>query len=384
MRSYDETVLSRPPLRLSVAGSLDDEAVCHMASDRQLFKETGSCQLENRMRRCVSLDRLVSKGAFPARSSLSSSRLGSAAGLDGSMKSFGLRGTRQHSQSMYLDLVQHKGTIPKPGFKGRSTSMHSLNRDFASDTLPDPPAKQKLREAKVRHGATNDPGGQIQARALLRRSSSQPSVVSDLIQLLRFMCKQHVSAPAGSRIPVLKRLSASHLNPCHKRKPRTVEWKSLYDLSEEFDDEYTPVRVKVVHPFSNPSSANHLNWQWCAVVDNSFVAKNNCWYKSNLSFLFFVCSLDLPRRRVRWVAWNLSTSHWQRSSHRQKAPMRTWQKHWKKHRINQRYTERIFQPIEYISLWLRGCIKWIISVNRPCLGSWRRERMNSTLRRKTL
>lgn len=261
VKNDGESTSSKTPLRSSGLGSPDDEAVCQLASEVQWFRESGSSHMENRMRRCVSLDRIVSKVAFPVRSGLRSSRLGSAAGLDSSMKSFGLRGTRHRSQSMYLDLVHRQGILPRPGFKGRSTSLQSLNRDFASEAPPDPPPKLKLREPKVfvaRHGVTDDPGGKVQARALLHSSSSQPSVISDLIQLLRCIPKQQVSAPAGSRIPVLKRLSAGHVNPRAKRRHREAEWKSLHDLTEEFDDEYTPVKVEVVL-FSNPNRGNHCS-----------------------------------------------------------------------------------------------------------------------------
>ncbi len=253
-----ENTIFKTPLRFSVLGSPDDETACQLASEGQQFRESGSGHVENRMKRCVSLDQIVSKGAFPGRLGLRSSRLGSATGLDGSMKSFGLRGTRHRSQSMYLDLVHRKGTLSRPG---RSTSLQSLNRDFSSDPPPDPPPKPKLREPKVfvaRHGSTDDPGGKIQARALLRSSSSQPSVISDLIQLLRCISKQQVSAPAGSHIPVLKKLNTGPHNPRAKRSHREAKWKSLHDLTEEFDDEYAPVRVKVVL-FDNPSSAKHCS-----------------------------------------------------------------------------------------------------------------------------
>lgn len=260
-KSYVASTSSKTSLRSSGLGSPDDEAVCRLASDGQLFRESGSGHVESRMTRCVSLDRIASKGAFPGRSSLRGSRLGSVAGLDGFMKSFGLRGTRNRSQSMYLDLVQRKGILPRPGIKDRSTSMQSLNRDFSSDTPPDPPPKRKLREPRVivaRHGATDEPGGKVQAKALLRTTSSQPSVISDLIQLLRCISKQQVSAPAGSHIPILKRLNTVSLNPGAKRKHREADLKSLHDLTEEFDDKYTPVRVKVVL-FSNPSWAKRYS-----------------------------------------------------------------------------------------------------------------------------
>ncbi|XP_070845922.1 CDK5 regulatory subunit-associated protein 2 isoform X1 [Chaetodon trifascialis] len=260
-RSDGESTSWKTPLRSCGVGSPDDEAVCQLASEGQQFRESGSGYTENRMKRCVSLDQIASKGALPGRSGLRSSRLGSAAGLDGSMKSFGLRGVRHRSQSMYLDLVHRKGMLPRSGFKGRSTSLQSLNRDFSSDTPPDPPPKLKLREPKVfaaRRGAADDPGGKVQAKALLHSSSSQPSVISDLIQLLRCISKQKVSAPAGSHIPVLKTTNPGPHNPQAKRRHREAEWKSLHDLTEEFDDEYTPVRVKKQSEVGRLESCNKL------------------------------------------------------------------------------------------------------------------------------
>ncbi|KAM9841643.1 CDK5 regulatory subunit-associated protein 2 [Aulostomus maculatus] len=245
VKSYEENARPKAPLLRSSA--FDDEAVCHLASEGQWFRDSGGSPSKNRMRRCVSLDRIVSKGVIPGRSGHRSSRLGSAAGLDGSVKSSGLRGTRHSSQSMYLDLVLHKGTLPRLGFKDRSTSLQSLNRDFASETPSDPPPKLKIREAKelvARRGATDDSGGKAQARALLHNSSSQPSVISDLIQLLRCISNQKISAPSGSHIPVLKRSSAGHFNPPNKRRHKEAELKSLQELTEEFDDEYTPVRME--------------------------------------------------------------------------------------------------------------------------------------------
>lgn len=242
---------SKIPVRSTGVGSIpDDDAACQPTLEALQFKESGSGQGENRMRRCVSLDRIVSKGTFPWRSGHRSSRLGSGAGIDGSMKNFGLRGTRHRSQSMYLDLVQRKGTLSRTGFKGRSTSLQSLNRDFTSDTPPDPPPKRKSRESKVsvsRYDTTDDPGGKRQARALLHSTSSQPSVISDLIQILRCISKQQVSSPAGSRIPVLKKLNVGIVTTQAKLRHKEAEWKSLHDLAEEFNDEYTPVREKVAN-----------------------------------------------------------------------------------------------------------------------------------------
>lgn len=217
------------------------------ASEGQPFKERGSAPTGSRMKRCVSLDQIASKGAFPGRSGLRKSRLGSVIGLDASMKTFTIRGSRHRSESMYIDLVQRKGMLPRPGFKGRSTSLQSLNRDFSSDSPPDPPpkAKQLHRESKI-FTRRDDSAGKLQAQALLRRSSNQPSVISDLIQLLRCISKQQISAPAGSHIPVLKRLNTGNYSSRARHRYREAQWKSLQDLTEEFDDKYTPLRVKVV------------------------------------------------------------------------------------------------------------------------------------------
>jgi len=312
----------------------DDDAICRLASEGQLSRKSGSDLTENRMRRCVSLDRIVSQGAFPGRPSLRSSKLGSAAGLDGSTKSSGLRGTRHRSHSMYLDLVQRKGILPRPEVKGRSTSLHSLNRDLSSDAPPDPPPKLKLREPTVfvvRHGAIDDPEGEVQATALRRSSSSQPSVISDLTQLLRCISRRHVAAPAGSHIPVLKRLNTGPPNPRAKHRHGEAKWKSLRDLTEEFDDEYNPVRVVEVVLFCNP------RWVKC------YITANDQW-RCSLILLVFIHFIFLFFwiYRVTSGEWSPSISSCPKSSPRPKATMTTSLKHWRKHRIKTRCVERTF------------------------------------------
>lgn len=244
---------SKALLKSSGAGSPDDEVSCQTAHEGLLYMERESVEGENRIRRCVSLDRIISKGALPSRSSLRSSRPGSAAGLDGFIKNIGLAGTRHSSQSMYLDLVQRRSPLSKHRFKACSTSLQSLNRDFPLDALLDPPHKRKLIESKVfasaGYGTTNDPRRKVQPKILLHNSSSLPPIISDVIQILRCISRQHLSAPAGSRIPVLKRLNASSVITRAKFRYREAEWKCLHDLTEEFNDEYTPARVKVVNVF---------------------------------------------------------------------------------------------------------------------------------------
>lgn len=242
-RSNGESISWKSLPRPSGLASPDDEAIYQAPTEGQQFRENRSGNVRSRMKRCVSLDQIASKGAYPGRS--------------GSLKSFGLRGTRHHSQSMYTDLVQRTGMLPRSGFKGRSASMQSLNRDLSTEMPPDSLPRLKGREPKVfvgKHNAAEDPRGTSQARALLRSSPSQPSVISDLIQLLRCISAQQICVPAGSHIPVLKRLNTVPPVRRYKHRCRDAEWKSLHDLTEEFDDEYTAVRVKVVL-FSNGSVA---------------------------------------------------------------------------------------------------------------------------------
>ncbi|XP_035996244.1 CDK5 regulatory subunit-associated protein 2 isoform X2 [Fundulus heteroclitus] len=238
---------SKIPIRSSEVGGPDVEAARQPPHEGLLVRERGSVDGDNRMRRCVSLDRIVSKGALPGRSGLQSSRLGSGAGLEGCMKNIGLVGTRHRSQSMYLDLVQRKGTLSRQGFKGHSASLQSLNRDLPSDQPPDPLRRRKLWDSNLfvsGQSTSSDPRRKVQPKAMLHRSSNQPSVISDLIQLLRCISKHQVCAPAGSRIPVLRGLNAGAGITRAKLRNKEAEWKSLHDLTEEFDDEYTPVRVK--------------------------------------------------------------------------------------------------------------------------------------------
>lgn len=216
-------------MRFSVVGSLDDDGLnCQRTSEVQQVRKS-------RMKRCVSLDQISSKAAILGHSL--------------SVKSLGHRGSCHRPQSIYLDLVQRKGMLPRPGFRSRSTSLQSLNRDFSSDMTPDPSPRHQIRDSSLfvdRHGAVNNSKGMMQAKALLHRSSSQPSIISDLIQLLRCISKQKISSFKGSHIPILKSLNTIPPNYQSMYKHSEAGWRSLHDLTEEFDDQYTPITVKVV------------------------------------------------------------------------------------------------------------------------------------------
>lgn len=228
LKKIGENIRWKTSMRFSVMGSLDDDGLnCRRTSEVQPVKKS-------RMKRCVSLDQISSKAAFPGHSF--------------SVKSLGYRGSCHRPQSIYLDLVQRKGTLPRPGFRSCSTSLQSLNRDFSSDMPPDSSPRHQFRDSSLlgdRQGVNNK-RGMMQAKALLHGSSSQPSIISDLIQLLRCISKQKISIYKGSHIPILKRLNTVPLNYRSKYKHSEAELWSLHDLTEEFDDQYTPATVKVV------------------------------------------------------------------------------------------------------------------------------------------
>ncbi|KAM9820920.1 LOW QUALITY PROTEIN: CDK5 regulatory subunit-associated protein 2 [Neosynchiropus ocellatus] len=86
----------------------------------------------------------------------------------------------------------------------------------------------------------------------------EPSVLSDLVQILHCISKQRLSAPAGSRIPVLKEFAAGQLNLWNKRRSKEAELKPLHDLSEEFDDQYASVEVEKQSDFHHLEMVNKL------------------------------------------------------------------------------------------------------------------------------
>lgn len=229
LENIGEKISWKTSMRFPTMGSLDDDGLnCQQTPEVQQSKKS-------RMKRCVSLDQITSKAAYP--------------GHPFAVRSSGPRGSCHRPQSTYLDLVQRKGMLPRPGLRSRSASLQSLTRDFSSDMPPDPPPRHKFRDSSRfvdRHGPLNNTRGMMQAKALLHRSSSQPSIISDLIQLLRCIPKQQISTYKGSHIPVLKTLNSVPLNYRSKRKHSEAGWLGLHDLTEEFDDQYTPVTAKVV------------------------------------------------------------------------------------------------------------------------------------------
>ncbi|XP_059894564.1 CDK5 regulatory subunit-associated protein 2 isoform X6 [Gadus macrocephalus] len=258
---------SKTPVRSSGCGSPieDDEVVGQLASESRPHRDADVGQVKNRMRRCVSLDRLGGKAATPARSGLRRPPLRPGSGSMVECSAGGLQAARHRSQSMYLDLVNRKGSLPSPGFKSRSTSLQSLNQDFASKTFTDPQPKRHLREPIPKKKLTNGSKAKDQARTRHRSPTVQPSLISDLVQLLHCISRRPILAPPDSRIPLLQKTHSGHTPPNllrTKRRSREAQWKSLHDLTEEFNDEYTPVTekgfAKREHDVSQLESTNKL------------------------------------------------------------------------------------------------------------------------------
>ena len=241
---------SKTAVRSSGCGSPieDDEVVGQLASESRPHRDAEVGQVKNQMRRCVSLDRLGGKAATPARSGFRRPLLRPGSGSMLDCSSGGLQAARHRSQSMYLDLVSRKGSLPSPGFKGRSTSLQSLNQDLASKTFTDTQPKRHLREPIPRKTLTDGSRAKDYARTRPRSPPVQASLISDLVQLLHCISRRPILAPPDSRIPVLQKPHSSHTPPNllrTKRRSREAQWKSLHDLTEEFTDEYTPVTEKV-------------------------------------------------------------------------------------------------------------------------------------------
>ncbi|KAK7896463.1 hypothetical protein WMY93_021788 [Mugilogobius chulae] len=177
------------------------------------YEDAGRTNPKSQMRRCVSLDRIAGK----------STGIKLGFGHEGSMRFSSLRGTRHRSQSMYLDLVHRKSPKSRYGFKGRSTSLLCLNKDFASET----PSTVRQKAVKGLSGPNSGVGlGKTQSRL---QSTNQPTVISDLIQLLCCITTHQIS-------------ESSCLYPPPSCRPK--DNTALQELAEEFDDEYTPVSVK--------------------------------------------------------------------------------------------------------------------------------------------
>uniref|UniRef100_A0A4W5NIB8 CDK5 regulatory subunit associated protein 2 n=1 Tax=Hucho hucho TaxID=62062 RepID=A0A4W5NIB8_9TELE len=163
-----------------------------------------------------------------------------------------LQSARLRSRSLvYLDLVYRKGTLSSPGSRLRSASLQSLNPDHPQQTEPLCPLPQRQRkESKIPLRERSPSVGPATISTTPQRA--QPSIISDLLQLLRSIPRQPVPGAPGSRIPILRRRPSVGQPLAPGRTPnsgawhrlREAEWRSLQDLTEEFNDDYMPLRVE--------------------------------------------------------------------------------------------------------------------------------------------
>ncbi|XP_029544750.2 myomegalin-like [Oncorhynchus nerka] len=163
-----------------------------------------------------------------------------------------LQSSRLRSRSLiYLDLVYRKGTLASPGPRLRSASLQSLNLDPPQQTEPLCPLPQRQhRESKIPLRERSPSVGPATSTTTPQRA--QPSIISDLLQLLHSIHRPPVPGAPGSRIPILRRRPGDgqplpprrSLTPWAWHRLREAEWRSLQDLTEEFNDDYMPLRVE--------------------------------------------------------------------------------------------------------------------------------------------
>uniref|UniRef100_A0A8C7TBR4 Uncharacterized protein n=1 Tax=Oncorhynchus mykiss TaxID=8022 RepID=A0A8C7TBR4_ONCMY len=177
---------------------------------------------------------------------------------------------------MYLDLVYRKGTLASPGPRLRSASLQSLNLDHPQQTEPLCPLPQRQhRESKIPLRERSPSVGPATSTTTPQRA--QPSIISDLLQLLRSLPRPPVPGAPGSRIPILRRRPSDgqplpprrSLTPWVWHRLREAEWRSLQDLTEEFNDDYMPLRVEVVQSPTHPSLLMNIP-ESCALLFQGF------------------------------------------------------------------------------------------------------------------
>ncbi|XP_010899423.2 CDK5 regulatory subunit-associated protein 2 [Esox lucius] len=239
--------------RAPLGGSFESGRLADCPGGRRSADGGWTCDggaVNERVRRSVSMDFL---GA--ARSSAAPRRMRSS-GDPCPAKNPGLQSARHRSRSMmYLSLVQRKGTLSSPGARFRSASLQSLNPDHhhyaeplgsVTERRSRQPKKSPVTECLSAIGpmVTRTQWGPYHPPA-------QASIFSDLLQLLRSIPKRSVPGTPGSHIPVLRRRpSVGQLLPTCRTIPGTrcseveAEWRSLQDLVEEFNDDYTPLRAE--------------------------------------------------------------------------------------------------------------------------------------------
>nr|XP_046146303.1 CDK5 regulatory subunit-associated protein 2 isoform X1 [Oncorhynchus gorbuscha] len=232
------STIMTPLWRSSEGGSPDECGGDQFTSEGQRKEDGG----DGWVRRSVSMDLLGGPVGAAGRSSSAHRRVQSG-GNPCPEKNSGLRSRSM----MYQDLVYRKGTLSSPSSRFCSASLQSLNPDHTPhQTEPLGPLSQRpCRESKISVRECSPSVGHTTTRNQRVHSPAQPPI-SDLLQLLRSIPRRPIPGTPGSRIPVLRRkpMVGQPLPPGARRRRREAEWKSLQDLTEEFNDGYIPLRAE--------------------------------------------------------------------------------------------------------------------------------------------
>ncbi|KPP78764.1 CDK5 regulatory subunit-associated protein 2-like [Scleropages formosus] len=183
-------------------------------------------------------------------------------------RSQALKKPRSHSQSMYLELIHSKSSVSGI-FQDRSFSLPSLILDCQEPSgsisgcfLPATIPLQKNRVDGAQ-SAIQKPMCKSRRWHGQRNSPTQVSIVSELLSLLQSIQRHPVIVQPKSKIPVLLKYSwclapDSHYSQSKAqmaRKKWAAEWKSLEDLTDDFDDEYMPLKAESLINKQNEATA---------------------------------------------------------------------------------------------------------------------------------
>ncbi|XP_066569168.1 uncharacterized protein LOC136758569 [Amia ocellicauda] len=239
-------------------GSCDTE-ICqgNIISESQAKDSTSA---GSRMRRCLNNDTL--QDCVPDCNTASPPPLRRSGG-DGSLINPYIQSRRSRSQSMYLDLVHRRCSTPGL-YRSRSVSLRSVSPDrmepyslSASSTL------LCISPRKASGGDGHEPSLPFRGRS--RRKDSYGSsfahapLIREVLKILRSIPHKPLLILPKSKIPVLLKYafrrpaSGCSYAQSIKKKLESDNWQSLQDLTEDFNDEYMPVKAEVMwlYWFSN-------------------------------------------------------------------------------------------------------------------------------------
>ncbi|XP_015222215.2 uncharacterized protein [Lepisosteus oculatus] len=236
--------------RLSLAagdGGIPEEASSETESVFSVAHSREPVSAGSRVRRCTRHDALQARDPPRNAACPSSTR----SGCDSFLKNAYLKPGRSRSQSMYLDLI-HRRCSTSSALRNRSASLHSLYPDFMkSDSHSGSCSLLSITAVRCSGGD----GFDSRLSDLRGTSSSNAPFVLDVLKMLRSIQYKPISIVPKSKIPVLSKYvsrrpasgcSYAHSRASSKTRQESGEWKSLQDLIDDFNDDYTPLKVEVI------------------------------------------------------------------------------------------------------------------------------------------